>query len=234
MSPCLRGKKGTRDDSRSSVARIGIFGGTFDPVHRGHLAVARAVLRRLKLDKLTFVPAGVPPHKQHKPRASFRHRFAMLKLATAGQPKFAVSRLEASGVHYSIDTVRRIKRSLKKGDRLFFLIGIDAFCDIATWHQAEALVRECEFVVAVRPGYSIQDVTLVLPPSLRRSAGSSPRRSRAGIKVDGVMIHLLRGVRAPVSATRVRAAARRGRPLTKLVPAPVAKYIRKKRLYQGS
>lgn len=215
------------------MARIGIFGGTFDPVHRGHLAVARAALRRLKLDQLYFVPAGVPPHKQRQPRADFRHRFRMLKLATARQPRFSVSRLEATGVHYSIDTVRRIKRSLKPGNRLFFLIGMDAFSDIATWWRAEELVRECEFVVFARPGWSLRDVTLVLPPSLRRSAGRFPRRSRNTVRVDGVVIHLLGAVRAPVSATRVRAAARRGRPLTKLVPAPVAEYIGKKRLYQG-
>lgn len=219
---------------RNLVARIGIFGGTFDPVHRAHLAVARAALRRLKLDQLTFIPAGVPPHKQSRPagRADFRDRFAMLKLATAGEPRFAVSRLEASGVHYSIDTVRRIKRSLKPGDRLFFLIGIDAFHDIATWRQAEALLRECEFVVFARPGWSLREVTLVLPPGLRRSAGRFPRRRRGVVRVDGVRIHLLGAVRAPVSATQVRAAARRGRPLAKLVPAPVADYIRKKRLYQ--
>jgi len=216
------------------VARIGIFGGTFDPVHRAHLAVARAALRRLQLDQLIFLPAGVPPHKQRHPRADFRDRFAMLKLAAAGQPKFAVSRLEASGVHYSIDTVRRIKRSLKPGDRLFFLIGIDAFHDIATWRQAEALLRECEFVVFARPGWSLREVTLVLPPGLRRSAGRFPRRSRGVVRVDGVRIHLLGAVRAPVSATQVRAAAARGRPLAKLVPTPVAEYIRKKRLYQSS
>ena len=214
------------------MAKIGIFGGTFDPVHRGHLAVARAAMRQLRLDRLIFIPAGVPPHKQHKARAAFHHRFAMLKLATAGEARFAVSRLEASGVHYSIDTVRRMKRSLKKGDRLFFLIGIDAFLDIASWHRAEELLRECGFVVSVRPGSSVREVTLVLPPSLLRSAGCFPRRSRGGIKVDGVSIHLLRGVRAPVSATQVRAAARRGRPLTQLVPAPVAEYIRKMCLYQ--
>ena len=214
------------------MARIGIFGGTFDPVHRGHLAVARAALRRLKLDRLYFIPAGVPPHKQRRPLAAFRHRFAMLRLATAGQPRFAVSKLEALGVHYSIDTVRRMKRSLKKGDRLFFLIGIDAFHDIATWRQAEALVRECEFLVSVRPGWSLRDVSLTLPPSLRRSAGCYPRRGRGALQVDGVVIHLLRGVRAPVSATQVRAAARRGRPLTSFVPAPVARYIKKARLYQ--
>lgn len=215
------------------MARVCIFGGTFDPVHRGHLAVARAALRRLRLDQLIFLPAGVPPHKQHKARAGFRHRFAMLKLATAREPRFAVSRLEASGVHYSIDSVRRLKRPLEPGDRLFFLIGMDAFLEIASWYRAEELLRECEFVVSVRPGSSIRAVTLVLPPSLRRSAGASPRRSRGGIRVNGVTIHLLRSARAPVSATQVRAAARRGRPLTKFVPGPVAEYIRKKRLYQS-
>ena len=119
------------------MARIAIFGGTFDPVHRGHLAVARAALRRLKLEKLIFIPAGVPPHKQHKARTAFRHRYRMLKLATAGQPRFTVSRIEAERVHYSIDTVRRMKRALKQRDRLLFLIGIDAFLDIATWWKAE-------------------------------------------------------------------------------------------------
>ena len=218
---------------RTFVARIGIFGGTFDPVHRGHLAVARAALRRLKLDQLIFLPAGVPPHKQHKARAAFRHRFAMLKLATAGEPRFAMSRLEASGVHYSIDTVRRLKRSLKPGDRLFFLIGMDAFHDIATWRQAEALLRECDFVVFARPGWSLRKVTLVLPPSLRRSAGRFPRRSRGVVRIDGVVIHLLGAVRAPVSATQVRAAARRGRPLTRLVPSSVAQYIKRNNLYRA-
>ena len=215
------------------MARIAIFGGTFDPVHRGHLAVARAALRRLNLDQLYFMPAGVPPHKQRKPRAAFRHRLAMLKLATAGEPRFAVSRWEATGVHYSIDTVRRMKRALKQGDRLLFLIGIDAFLDIATWWKAEEILRECEFVVVVRPGSSLRKVTLVLPPSLRRSAGCLPRRTRSGFKVDGVSIHLLRGVHAPVSATQVRAAARRGRPLSRLVPASVAQYIRTNRLYRS-
>ena len=188
------------------MARVCIFGGTFDPVHRGHLAVARAALPRLKLDQLIFLPAGVPPHKQHKPRADFRHRFRMLKLATAREPRFAVSRLEASGVHYSIDSVRRIQRSLKKRDRLFFLIGMDAFLDIASWYRAEELLRQCEFVVATRPGVSL-------------------KKARAGVR-------LLPGIANPISATQVRAAARRGRPLGALVPSSVARYIEKHHLYR--
>ena len=214
------------------MARIAIFGGTFDPVHRGHLTVARAALRRLKLDKLYFVPAGLPPHKQRHPLAPFRHRFRMLKLATAREPRFAVSRLEAEGVHYSIDTVRRMKRSLKAGDRLFFLIGMDAFRDIATWREAEALVRECEFVVVARPGSSLKNVGLAVPHGLRRSAGRTHRRSRGRLSVDGVVMHLLGGVHNRVSATQVRSAARRGRPLVGLAPALVAKYIARKRLYR--
>ena len=193
------------------MAKIGIFGGTFDPLHRGHLAVARAALRRLKLDRLVFIPAGVPPHKQRHPLAPFRHRFAMLELATMREPRFALSRLEAKGVHYSIDTVCRMKRSLKKGDRLFFLIGADAFLEIATWRKAEQLLRECEFIVATRPGSSLK---------------------RIGRAAHGAAVHLLSGVNNRISATQVRAAARRGRPLTKLVPAAVAQSIKKNKLYQ--
>jgi nicotinate-nucleotide adenylyltransferase len=192
------------------VAKIGIFGGTFDPVHRGHLAVARAALRRLKLNKVVFIPAGVPPHKQRHPLAAFRHRFAMLKLATAREPRFAVSRLEAKGVHYSINTVRRMKRSLKRGDRLFFIIGADAFLEISTWRKSEELLQECEFVVAGRPGAPLKRV-----------------------KTVGGVVHLLSRVNNRVSATQVRAAARRGRPLAKLVPGAVADYIKKNRLYKG-
>lgn len=189
------------------MANLGIFGGTFDPVHRGHLAVARAALRRLKLAKLIFIPAGVPPHKQYKPRAAFRDRFAMLKLATAGEPRFAVSRLEARGVHYSIDTVRRMKRRLKPGDRLFFVLGADAFREISTWRRSKDLLHACEFAVASRPGSSLKNVR------------------------DAV-VHPLR-VHNRVSATQARAAARRGRPLAGLVPSPVAQYIRKNKLYRS-
>ncbi len=200
------------------MANIGIFGGTFDPIHRGHLAVARAALRRCKLKKLYLIPAGVSPHKQErKPQASFRHRFAMLELATAGERRFAVSRVEAAGVHYSIDTVRRLQRTLRKSDRLFFLIGMDAFRDIAQWHHAEALLHECEFVVAARPGASLTQAARALP---------------RGTRMRDVRIHLLRGVRVPVSATQVRSAARRGKPLGKLVPPAVAAYITKRRLYR--
>src|SRR5208283_2764820 len=126
---------------------------------------------RCNLARILFVPAGVPPHKQRQPLSAFAHRYAMIVLATAQEKDFVPSLLEApedfdasapgkgkarvAKPNYTIDTVRRLKRSFKKADRLFLLIGIDAFDDIAKWHQAEDLFRECEFVVASRPGFSL-------------------------------------------------------------------------------
>src|SRR5271170_8094230 len=165
---------------------IGLFGGTFDPVHRGHLALARAALEQCKLHRIHFVPANIPPHKQRQPLSPFVHRFAMLALATAAEKAFVPSLLEApeeavpvgkndvrtgkdrpEKPNYTIDTVRRLKQSFKAADKLFLLIGMDAFADIAKWHQSEALFRECEFVVASRPGYSLADVANALPEKLR-------------------------------------------------------------------
>src|SRR5208282_5432186 len=162
---------------------IGLFGGTFDPIHRGHLALARAARERCQLSRILFVPADVPPHKQSQPLSAFAHRYAMIALGTAQEKDFEPSMLEAPEAidagssakekkrvakpNYTIDTVKRLKQQFKKADRLFLLIGIDAFEDIAKWHQAEALFRECEFVVASRPGYSLADVANALPASLR-------------------------------------------------------------------
>ncbi len=220
---------------------IAIFGGTFDPVHRGHLAVARAAARRYALDQVHFVPSHKPPHRQRPPLAAFHDRFAMLALATASERRFFPSALEAqpgarsSGFNYSIDTVRRMKRQMKRGDRLFFLIGMDAFREIATWRKPEALLEECDFIVASRPGYSLLDVLQALPIKIQKEVAQQALAglSRSGkIALRGTSIHLLEGVRAPISATAVRAAAREGQPLKKLVPPDVADYIRKTGLYQ--
>ena len=134
---------------------VGLFGGTFDPIHRGHLAIARAARRQLMLEEILFVPSGVPPHKRAGTVTPFHDRHAMVVLATAGERAFVPSRLEdpdlVAGATYSIDTVRRLRRALGPSDRLFFLIGADAFLDIATWRGADVLTREVEFVVANRP-----------------------------------------------------------------------------------
>jgi nicotinate-nucleotide adenylyltransferase len=225
---------------------VGYFGGTFDPIHRGHLALARAAQAQYKLARVLFIPSGTPPHKQ-QPLASFVHRYAMVSLATASEKACCPSLLEAptatSGKagnaqpSYSIDTLLRMKKDLRKADRVFFLIGIDAFKDIAKWHRAESLFRECEFVVASRPGYSLADVANWLPEKLRPAAAvTKPFAKHAAtgdLILSGVVVHLLDGVHEGVSATAVRQALHRKRALGKLLDPAVEAYIKKTGLYAG-
>ena len=228
---------------------IGLFGGTFDPVHRGHLAVARAAMERCQLHRVHFVVANVPPHKQKQPHTPFVHRFVMMALATAAEKAFLPSLLEApherqvsrdsnEKPNYTIDTVRRLKQSLKKSDRLFLLIGMDAFAEIATWHDAEALFRECEFIVAGRPGFSLADVANALPESLRpRPEVTRPFHKQAAtgeLVLPGATIHLLGDLHQPASATAIREAAAAGKPLGRFLEPTVAEYIKKMGLYTSS
>ena len=206
-------------------------------------------MERCKLHRVYLVPAHIPPHKQKQPLTAFAHRFAMLALATADEKAFVPSMLEApeEGVttirkdrperpNYTIDTVRRLKLSLKASDKLFLLIGMDAFADIAKWREAEALFRECEFIVAGRPGYFLADVANALPESLRpRPEMTRPFHKQAAtgdLVLPGVTIHLLGDLRQPAAATAIREAAAAGKPLGRFVDAPVAEYIRKMGLYK--
>jgi len=229
---------------------IGLFGGSFDPIHRGHLVLARAALERCQLGRIYFVPANVPPHKQKQPLSPFLHRYAMVVLASAQEKAFVPSLLEApqelattlagkarpSPPNYTIDTVRRLKQSLRASDRLFFIIGIDAFADIAQWHEPEALLRECEFIVASRPGYSLADVANALPEKLRPKAEVTRPFQKHAAKGDLVLkdvtLHLLDGVHQPVSATAIRQAVAAGKSLGRFVDPAVADYIKKMGLYR--
>jgi nicotinate-nucleotide adenylyltransferase len=232
---------------------ICLFGGTFDPIHHGHVALARAAKERFDLGRILFVPANVPPHKQRQALASYFHRYAMVVLATMGEKAFVASLLEApgtatvtagksrqsehgpAGANYSVDTVQRLKASLKKIDRLFFLIGIDAFAEIAQWREPEALFRECEFIVASRPGYSLADVANALPEKLRPApAVSQPfakQPAKGDLVLSGATVHLLDSVHQPVSATAIREAVAAKKPLRKFVDAAVEEYIKKQGLY---
>src|SRR5919201_1104785 len=220
-----------------------LFGGTFDPIHRGHLEAARSAAKKYKLQRVEFVVSDVPPHKYRQSITSYLHRYAMVALAIAGEKIFFPSTLEApeaseggARFRYSIETVRRVKQSLKKSDRLFFLIGIDAFAEIATWREPEALLRECEFIVVSRPGYRLPDIGRALPPALRPSSSvlkALGRTRPAGELVHaGVTNHLLDKGNVSISATTVRRAVAQGRSLGKLVPAEVAEYIKKMNLYR--
>jgi nicotinate-nucleotide adenylyltransferase len=245
---------------------IGLFGGSFDPIHRGHLALALAAASRCDLRQVLFVPANVPPHKQKQPLTAFIHRYAMVVLATQAEkqfkpslleaPEFAVSTVTAeassrtrSGTasvdrsgersvaapNYSIDTVRGLKKTLKKSDRLFFLIGIDAFRDIAKWREARALLAECDFIIASRPGHSLGDVAESLPEEVRPSSAVTrpfqKQPARGDLVLPGVALHLLEGVNQSVSATAIRDAAAQGKPLGRWLDPQVADYIKKQGLY---
>lgn len=226
---------------------VALFGGTFDPIHRGHLALARAATKRFALSRVEFIPANLPPHKQRQPTTPFIHRYAMVVLATLDEKKFVPSLVEAppefcatmndreggntARPSYTIDTVRLVKQSLGRTDRLFFLIGIDAFLDIAKWHESEAVLRACDFVVASRPGYPLEDLMNALPKTLRSEAsiihGRGPKR-----RPNGPTVHVLDGIYQPISSTTIREAAARGRPLTRWIHPAVARYIQKTHLYK--
>jgi nicotinate-nucleotide adenylyltransferase len=221
---------------------VGLLGGTFDPIHRGHLAVARAAQQRFDLGRILFVPAGAPPHKQEQPLTPYAHRYAMVALATSDQRAFVPSDIESyeqlgGKPSYSIDTVRRLKKQLKKSDRLFFIIGMDAFREIATWRAPEELLRETDFIVVSRPGYSLADIGASLPESLSPDAKvTKALRSQPAsgdIVLKGAALHVLPDVHEEISATQIRAAARTGRKLDALVGEPVAEYIRKTGLYKA-
>lgn len=169
----------------------------------------------------------------------------MLALATAKEKAFIPSLLEAPDEgsskkekpNYTIETVRRLKQSFKKSDRLYFLIGMDAFAEIANWHQAEAMFRECAFIVAGRPGYSLADVANALPEKLRpRAEVTKPFHKQAAtgdLVLPGVTIHLMGDLREPASATAIRQAIAAGKALGRFVEPAVAEYIRKMGLYKG-
>jgi nicotinate-nucleotide adenylyltransferase len=253
---------------------IALFGGTFDPVHKGHLALAQAAQQRFDLKQIHFVPANVPPLRAGQPLAPFEDRYAMLALATLGEKAFFPSRLEApradlggsdnpgevvelprprkgtkathsghmhhhdgAGANYSIDTVRRFKRTLGKSDRLFFIIGIDAFLKIAQWKEPEALLSEAEFIVGSRPGHSLAQVADALPEGIRPKKAVSQAFRKQPAQGELVLgpahIHFLEGVDVTVSSTQIRAAVAGGRSLARFVPEPVAEYIRKMRLYRA-
>jgi nicotinate-nucleotide adenylyltransferase len=214
---------------------IALYGGSFDPIHVGHLAVARAAQRRFHLDEIHFVVAGRPPHKLKQDATPFAHRFAMTALACSGHAHFLPSLAEAGddfsgrSVHYSLDTVRRFRHCLAHpGDRLFFLLGVDSFFEIPTWRNYQALLAACDFIVSSRPGYRMEPLRRVIPPELRKP--SAPQSSRV-IHLRKTDVHLLDSVASHVSSSEVRRRRHLRRPIHGLVPVAVEEYILSQGLY---
>src|SRR5579872_3061345 len=143
--------------------RVGLFGGTFDPIHAAHLAVARAAADRFGLDRVLFVPSAHPPHKAGVTHAPYEDRVRMAEMACVGDPRFEVSRLEEGTARsYSIDTIEKLSARFAPGDIIFFIIGADAFAEIQSWHRWKDVVRSVRFVVVSRPEHRYE-----IPPGVR-------------------------------------------------------------------
>jgi nicotinate-nucleotide adenylyltransferase len=213
---------------------IAIFGGTFDPIHAGHLVAARAAQRRFHLERILFIPTGNPPHKIHDHLTDYAQRYAMVALACAGEPRYIPSTLEAptpdGSSHYSINTVRAVRRKLRQHDRPFFLVGADAFLDLPHWKQFRRLLDLVEFIVVSRPRYDADALRQVVPPDLL-PARRLPQRGDT-LRLRHGAIHLLRGVDTPVASRDIREDIRAGRPITGVVPKLVEEYILKEGLYR--
>jgi nicotinate-nucleotide adenylyltransferase len=222
--------------------RIALFGGTFDPIHLGHLAVARAAMRRFNLDRVFFIPSANPPHKPASELLPFAHRFAMVSLACAVHPRFIPSLAEGEvngggardSIYYSVDTVRRFQQEFcGPGDCVFFLMGADSFLDIQAWKDYETFLGLCDFVVAHRPGFPSDSFRRVIPPELLADAPAQKKTSvTRSIALKHTTVYLLDTVDSDVSATAVRQRLDRGRSILGLVPASVEEYIKKQVIYQ--
>ena len=160
---------------------VALFGGSFDPIHSGHLAVARSAVKKFGLDRVYFIPSGVPPHKPTRHLAPYAHRVAMASLACADHPEFVPSLAEAGedqGGHqifYSVDTVRHFRHTLHAHEHIYFIMGADQFLGIATWKDYETLLGMCDFIVANRPGFRIEALRLRDSAGIARAPRSAGR-----------------------------------------------------------
>ena len=220
------------------LKKIGLLGGTFDPVHNGHLAVASHVLDVLSLDTIWFIPAALPPHKaghaDGQDISGFGHRFNMLKRAIAGNTSFVLSDIEAkrTSPSYSIDTINILIPEIGEQADLFFIIGADAFLEIDTWKQYKELPDLVNFVIISRPTYSPDKVGEVILSNFfdytydqTRDTWSSPLRNGSFI-----LQHM---EPVPISSTDIRAKVRNNENIKGLVPSAVEDYIGKHSLYMG-
>jgi nicotinate-nucleotide adenylyltransferase len=208
--------------------RLGLLGGTFDPVHDGHLAAGRAARAALALDQVQLVPAHVPPHREVGPRASTPHRFAMAAIAALDEPGFAVSdvEIERAGPSFTYDTLQAAHASGLAASQIFFISGADAFAEIATWSRYPAVLELAHFVVVARPGATLTGIEARLPDLAGRLCQAVDVDRRPG---TGII--LVEAVTPDVSSTVIRARAAQGYSLAGLVPARVEQYIRRHGLY---
>jgi nicotinate-nucleotide adenylyltransferase len=212
----------------SGSPRLGLLGGTFDPIHYGHLDAAAAAREALALDEILVLPSSDPPHRLD-PHATAFHRFALIALAIDGCRGYRASdaELRREGRTYTADTLRALHRDGWRPSQIFFILGADAFADIASWYQFPAVLDEANFVVIARPGLTL-DAALARVPALRSRVRDDDARRSAD---EGTGIFLVPAHTRDVSSTAIRARLAAGQPIDDLVPAAVARHILAHHLY---
>jgi nicotinate-nucleotide adenylyltransferase len=249
-----RGTLRAQDEVNSTGHRVAFFGGSFDPPHLGHLAVARAARAALGLDTVLFAPVGAQPLKPHGSTAGFEDRLAMTRLAIAGEPGFAVSLADApkpSGApNFTIETLLGLRAELPPGGTLFCLMGADSFFGLRLWHRAAEIPFVAPLIVASRPGQPLDDLKAGLPDGLTMESLPETGRPECGVDVraytllnrmgDRAPFYLLPGLHVEISASQIRdqirgwADAAPGTPAAEnaLLPSAVSDYIRARGLYR--
>jgi len=215
--------------------KIGILGGTFNPIHYGHLAAAEEVWNRLELDQVLFVPSFLPPHKQDEVIPSAAQRQEMVALAIAGNPHFSLSDVEVkrAGMSYSIDTVQELLH-LHPATDFYFITGLDSFLEIQTWKAWDRLLSLCRFIVLSRPGYAFTDLASI---SFMQSAAEKLHAldqrvlPQTVLEVGRSTVYLEQIPLYDISSTDIRHRVRRGRTIKYLLPESVETYIIKNKLY---
>ena len=223
--------------------RIGIMGGTFDPIHLGHLRAAEEIYWAFGLDRIIFVPAARPPHKEEVVAASAMHRYEMVSLATVFTPYFTVSpiELQREGKSYSVETVREFQRLAGPDTNLYFVVGVDAFLEMSEWREAKELLTLARVIVTARPGWRLDEVEHLLAPEQRRLLGHPTFRYLKVSEVDPERVEeaptprqvlLVEVVSLDIASREIRQLVEEGRSIRHLVPDTVAAYMAKNRLYQ--
>lgn len=210
-------------------ARVGVLGGTFDPIHCGHLAAATAARDALGLAPVLVIPSRIPPHRPIQPHVSAYHRFAMAALAVSGERDLVVSddELCSEGPSYTATTLERLQSRRWTASQIFFITGADAFAEIATWKRYPEVLDLANFVVVSRPGHRIEELANRVPELAARLRSAADAADAAGKP----FIYLLQAPTPDVSSTSIRERLRHRRPITGLVPPLVETHILQHRLY---
>ena len=223
------------------MKRIALYGGSFDPVHAGHITVARSLLKLFALDSVLFIPAHVAPHKREARVAPALQRYAMLVLATQGEAQLKVSsaEIDAPGKPYTVDTLSRLQTELGREAQLFFIMGADSWMEITTWREWERVLALSNHIVVTRPGYELSaaHITPLIRERVVDLRGAALDRIKREVdRSDGLKIYITDAVRMDVSATAIRKLLSEGRDaeIAGLVPPPVAEFIGKYGLYRRS